>query len=296
MSAEQFELFEDYYVEAKTDVDAHLDTILKNNQEHNELRKLLSHSVEGGKRVRPVITMLVAEATDCPRDKALDHAAIVELIHNASLVADDRYDEDEERRGKPTTWRIIEKLPFGRKTEKFTTGMSIMAQDGLLSLALDIVEHPGVTRAMGQGVKHLVNGFYLEAKTTFGGILGGGYDKYIEVNKMKTGGLFAMAAWMPAIVGTDGEDVQEAARKYGERMGILYQIADDIVDDDLPPFVDDPNEELERWHDECLVHLGNFPDDANTELLRIAPAWVVHRMFEQEAENVPDEVDPSFIQ
>lgn len=288
-----FEQFEDYYVESKQDVDERIDLILKNRQEQAELRKLLSHATEGGKRVRPVVTLLMADVTGCPRDKALDHAAIVELIHNASLVADDRYDGDSERRGKSTVWKVVEKLPLGRKTEKFTTGMTIMAENGLMALALDIAREPGVVRAMGQGVRHLTNGFYMEARTSFSGVLGGGYEKYIEVNKMKTGGLFAMSAWMPAIIGLDDEEKQEAARKYGERMGILYQIADDYCDEELPPFIDNPDAELEKWHDECVKHLDALPDGTNKDLLRAAPAWVVYKMFEQEERL--DEVNVGFL-
>lgn len=279
---EHFEEFQDYYRDRKMLVDDRIDEILVDNEEFATKRRLLAHATEGGKRIRPVLTLLVAERYDAPLAQALNHAAIVELIHNASLVADDRVDGDEERRGKPTVWRLIDKLPLGSTGNKVTTAATVMSQNGLLALALELAEDPDVVYAMGEGVRSLVDGFFMEGRDVFSGMLGGGYKRYIEVNKAKTGGLFALAAWMPATYTDASEEEVNAARKYGENTGILYQVADDWADGDLPSYIDDPNEELEKWYDEAIGYIEGMPAGGSERFLRVAPGWMVYKMLEQE--------------
>lgn len=289
----EFEEFEEYYVEAKERIDQRLDEIMADSEDFAGKRRILSHATQGGKRIRPVLSLLVADVYDVPYDRALDHASIVELIHNASLVADDRFDEDMERRGRPALWKVLDKLPFGRKGQKVTTGLTIMAENGLMALALELADDPDVVQAMGRGTRHLVDGFFMEGQNFTWGVLGGGYDKYIEINRMKTGGLFAMAAWMPATYVDVTDEQENAARKYGEETGILYQIADDVADDDLPSFVKDPEAELEKWHDNTVAWIEEMPDSEKTDLMAVAPGWMVYKMFEQEG--LLDEYDVDFI-
>jgi len=290
---QEFDDFDEYYVEAKERIDDRLDEIIETEEGFAGKRKILAHAAQGGKRIRPVLTMLVADVYDVPYDKALDHAAIVELIHNASLVVDDQVDGDEWRRGKPTLWRVLEKLPFGRAGERVTTGLTVMAENGLMALALELADDPDVVQAMGHGTRHLVDGFFAEGQNFTWGVLGGGYDKYIEINRMKTGGLFGMAAWMPATYATIPAEQEEAARKFGEETGILYQVADDIADDDIPSFIKDENEELEKWYDNAIAWIQNMPDHEKTSMMKTAPAWMVYRMLEQDG--IVDEVDVDFI-
>jgi len=288
---QEFDDFEEYYVEAKERIDERLDEIIGGQEDFAGKRKILAHAAQGGKRIRPVLTMLVADVYDVPYDKALDHASIVELIHNASLVADDRYDGDETRRGAPALWKVLEKLPFGRKGQKVTTGLTVMAENGLMALALELADDPDVVQAMGRGTRHLVDGFFAEGQNLTWGVLGGGYDKYIEINRMKTGGLFAMAAWMPATYVNVAEQQEEAARKYGEETGILYQIADDIADKELPSFVKDEPAELETWYENTTSWVDDMPDHEKTDMMRAAPAWMVYKMLEQEGMLSDVEVD-----
>jgi len=290
---QDFERFEEYAVEAREAVDERISEILHRQEEFASKRRLLAHSTEGGKRLRPIMSVLVSDVYDSPFDKSLNHAAIVEFIHNASLIADDRYDEDAMRRGSPTFHKILDKLPFGKKGHKAVTGMSVMGANGLVALAIEVAEDPDVMGALGKGLRGLIDGFFLEGTTVFDGVFGGGYDRYIEVNKAKTGALFALAAWMPATYVDAGDEQIHAARKYGESVGILYQIADDIADDDLPSYIQDSDEELEKWYDTAVSYVSEMPDGENADLLRIAPAWMVHKMFEQE--DMLDEVDAAFL-
>jgi geranylgeranyl pyrophosphate synthase/intein/homing endonuclease len=223
-----------------------------------------------------------------------DHNYIADgvVTHN-SLVADDVYDGDATRRGAPALWKILEKLPFGRKGHKVTTGLTVMAENGLMALALELADDPDVVQAMGHGTRHLVDGFFAEGQNFTWGMLGGGYDKYIEINRMKTGGLFGMAAWMPATYVSVPPEQEDAARKYGEETGILYQVADDIADDDIPSFIKDENEELEKWYDNATAWVQDMPDHEKTSMMETVPAWMVYKMASQDS--VLDEVDVSFI-
>lgn len=294
MPAQQdFEAFDAYYKESKEKIDERITEILEDREEFETKRRLLAHSTAGGKRIRPVLTMLVSDVYDSPFDKALNHAAIVEFIHNASLIADDRYDEDAMRRGSPTLHKVLERVPFGKSGHKAITGMSVMGANGLVGLAMEVAKDPDVMNAMGAAVRKLVDGFFHEGLNVFDGVVGGGYEKYIEINKAKTGGLFALAAWMPATHVDAPEEQVEAARKYGETVGILYQVADDYADDDLPSYVEDPAEEMEKWYDRAIEHVDEMPESDKQDLLKTAPAWMVDRMLTQE--DVDGELDIDFI-
>jgi geranylgeranyl pyrophosphate synthase len=288
-----FGAFDDYYTDAKERIDQRITEILNENEELATKRKLLQHSTTGGKRIRPVLTLLVSEVYDSPYDRAINHASIVEFIHNASLIADDRYDEDAMRRGTPTFHKVLDKLPFGKSGHKAITGMSVMGANGLVAIAFQLAKDPDVMNAMGEAMQALIDGFFQEGMSVFSGVFGGGYDRYIEANKAKTGGLFALSAWMPATHVDAPEEQVEAARKYGEETGILYQIADDIADDDLPSFIKDPEDELEKWYDEATSHIEDMPDGDNKELLYAAPAWMVQAMFDQE--DIGDDIEVDFL-
>lgn len=223
-----------------------------------------------------------------------DHNYIADgLVTHNSLIADDRYDEDAMRRGAPTFHKVLDKLPFGKSGHKAITGMSVMGANGLVAIAFQLAKDPDVMNAMGEAMQALIDGFFEEGMSVFSGVFGGGYERYIETNKAKTGGLFALSAWMPATHVDAPEEQVEAARKYGEEVGILYQIADDIADDDLPSFIKDPEGELEKWYDEATGHIEEMPDGDNKELLYAAPAWMVRAMFKQE--DIGDEIEVDFL-
>ena len=290
---EDFDRFEDYYSDAKESIDQRIKEVLDEKEEFTTKRRLLQHSTAGGKRIRPVLTLLVSDVYDSPYDRAINHAAIVELIHCASLISDDSFDEDAMRRGAPTFHKVLDKLPFGKKGHKAITGMSVMGANGLVGLAFEIAKDPDVMQAMGQSLRKLVDGFFHEGLNVFDGVVGGGYDRYVQVAKAKTGGLFALAPWMPATHVDAPEEQEDAARKYGETVGILYQVADDIADGDLPSYIEDPEAELEKWHEQALDYVSEMPEAEHRDLLRVAPAWMVQAMFEQEG--IANEMDPSFL-
>lgn len=289
----QFDEFEAYYDESKQVIDQRITEIMGSEEDMTLKRRALEYSMRGGKRIRPVMTLLVSDVFDSPFDYAINHAVIVELIHGASLVADDAVDQDEMRRGAPALWKVLSKLPKGRSVHKFVTGATIMSENGLVALAFKLAAEYDVAEAAAHGMRQLVDGFFMEGANVFDGIVGGGYDKYIEINKAKTGGLFALSAWMPATYVDAPEEQVDAARKYGERTGILYQIADDIADGDLPAYVEDRDAELEKWYGQVVEAIERMPDGENDHLLYVAPAYMVARMFEQE--DMLGEMDADFL-
>lgn len=299
------EAFEEYYSEHKQKVDDHIDAVLDEQETFADLRRLLDLAIRGGKRVRPVLTVLMADVTGCPEERALSHAAIVELLHNSTLVADDWADYDDFRRDMPAVWRVLhgvtdqaptwvtdlsETIP--ESTDPRT--LTVLTSHDMQAITLELVHDPDVQRAIGSRVRHVFEGFYLEGKHLDEGAWTGGYDEYVETNRYKTGGFFGLSTWMPAITAPVDQDVVAAARSYGESLGILYQVADDIADGDLPSTVDDPEAELEKWYEQTVSELAALPvregDDEHV-LLATAPAWACHRMFQQE----DVDMEPEFL-
>lgn len=290
---EDFEELEAYYDGAKEDIDKRIQEIIGDEEDVHLKRRALEHMTRGGKRLRPVLTLMVADLYGAPYDKSLNHASIVELIHDASLAADDAFDGDESRRKQSSFWKVVDRLPLGGFADKVGVGASIVGGNGLVALAFQVAEDPDVLQAMSKSVSQLVDGFFLEGQSVFGGVVSGGYERYIEINKAKTGGLFALSTWLPVTyVDADDEDI-ETARKYGETIGILYQVTDDYVDGDLPSYVRDPAEEITKWHDEAVSYVDEMPEGEERDLLSTAPAWVVYRLLEQE--DALDDLDLEFL-
>lgn len=282
ITEEDVRLFDDIYERHRDAIDQHLESCLEEHGSEGRLRKLLAHAVRDGKRTRAMLSWTVAIVYGLPRDRALDLCAIVEFIHNATLVADDYVDNTIVRRNVPTLWRVVERLPFIGPDELNCRTFTVLAENGVLTVALQIPRNPDVVSAMGDAVQAAFEGFYNEARPS--GYGGDAYTDYIEVNRQKTGSLFELASRLPAIVSDHSPAIETAARKYGQRVGILYQITDDICDGDLPEFIGDPEAELQRWHGLAVDAIDELSVSSWEErwLLATVPVWCVYRMLEQE--------------
>jgi geranylgeranyl diphosphate synthase type I len=172
----------------------------------------------GGKRVRPTVTLLVCEAVEgasaeYPR-RALDFAVGVELVHNASLVVDDIIDRSELRRGRPSAWAAA------------GHGPAIVASDGLLGEAFDLLSaDPRATEAVADAMVELGEGEATElvAEPT-------DESDYMDLARRKTGALFRAAAQLGAIAADADPETVATAGQYAERVGIAFQIRDDVLD------------------------------------------------------------------
>ncbi len=183
----------------------------------------------GGKRVRPVLCLLVSEASGGRgRDFALRAGCAIECVHTASLILDDlpSMDDAEMRRGRRTTHR-----EFGEAT-------AILASIGLLNLAYAIVnEHPETDPA----VKTQALDVLCAAVGSEGMVAGQEIDLHerhrfseaspIEnMNWLKTGALFVATAHIGALAAGLQPASVEAVKDFAKHVGLAFQTADDIID------------------------------------------------------------------
>jgi octaprenyl-diphosphate synthase len=173
----------------------------------------------GGKRVRPLTCMLMSRLFDADGDKVVPLSAAVELIHSATLLHDDVMDEGEERRGRPAS-RVL----WGNLA-------SVLSGDLLLTSALQLVQRAGVPGALDDTLatmQALIGGEVAQLKARGRDDLG--IDGYLEIARGKTASLFACACRLGARAGGARPEVIEAAGRFGDRVGIAFQIVDDVLD------------------------------------------------------------------
>src|SRR5213079_2095472 len=171
----------------------------------------------GGKRVRPVICLATAEAAGAPPEAALPAGCALELVHTFSLVHDDlpALDDDEERRGQPSTWK------------QYGEAVGILAGDALVAEAFRLAlsyPTPHVGRELAQATLGMIGGQYLD-------ITGSAPDE-ATLHKLKTGCLFAASVGTALWVAGVPESEQAPWRAFGDELGLLFQIVDDILDGD----------------------------------------------------------------
>jgi geranylgeranyl diphosphate synthase type II len=208
----------------------------------------------GGKRIRPVITLAVGEAVGAPAEQVMPAALAIELVHNFSLVHDDlpALDGDEERRGKPSVWAA------------YGDGTAVLAGDALLAEAFRLAtsyDASHLARELAQATLGMIGGQYLDTMVES--------PDLEAVHRLKTGCLFyasvAMALWAADVP----DDAQVSWRAFGDELGLLFQIVDDILDADGYVLERGP-EVARRLADEAAerarVRLGEV--DADTSVLR----------------------------
>lgn len=180
----------------------------------------------GGKRLRPAAVVLCARAVRgaFPASMIYASAASVELIHMASLLHDDVVDGSEERRGRPTA-----NAAFGNQ-------ISILVGDFLLAKSIYLAACEGnldVIRVFSKVTVGLSEGEVLQI--TVQGDPRTGEEAYFEIIRKKTAGFIAGCCEIGAMLAEAREDVLEAVSEYGMKIGMAFQIADDLLD-----FLGDP--------------------------------------------------------
>lgn len=200
--------FDAYRLRVLPMVEASLRTAIS----RGDLSELYSYVVEGGKRIRPALTLLVSEAFGGRWETAMDLACSVELTHCASLALDDVLDWHEERRGKAALHKA-EGL-----SRAVTTGFT------LPSIAIDLAARHGTrfARLLSGTWVSLCLGAYREEEAN--GMDWKGYRKLVE---LKTARLFATACTFGAWAADRRETFFE---DYGLHLGRAFQMADDVID------------------------------------------------------------------
>lgn len=172
----------------------------------------------GGKRVRPMLALMAAEAVGGEASEALRWALAVEMIHTYSLVHDDlpAMDDDDERRGRPTVHVA------------FDEASAILVGDALLTQAFaEIAASPALVRLLAQaaGGAGMVGGQVLDIEGV------ADLPTLKTMQEKKTGALIEAAVLGGALsVGADPAS-QAALRTYGAALGLLFQMTDDIIDE-----------------------------------------------------------------
>jgi farnesyl diphosphate synthase len=193
-------------------------------------------SLGGGKRLRPFLVVETAALFGVPRKRALMVGAALECVHCYSLVHDDlpAMDDDDLRRGRPTAHR------------KFDEATAILAGDGLLTLAFEILSRPDThpdaavrvalvaELASASGVGGMVGGQMLDlaAEGRFSGGASAPLNEsqILTLQAMKTGALLRFGCSAGAILGGARQSERDTLVHYGRALGQAFQIADDLLD------------------------------------------------------------------
>jgi geranylgeranyl pyrophosphate synthase len=276
--------FEEYYERVKPEIDSRLSEIF--SLEDEVLKKILSHSVRGGKRFRPVLVVLSCDALKGDHKAAVDHAVVVELLHTASLVHDDIIDGDEIRRKMPTLWRHIFKLAgisnrlwvrlFGKPKFRDPISMAVLAGDGLLARAMLMLKSPEAFHAFADAVYCLLKGAVREATRPKEYVDRGFYYTTIT---LKTASLFATSTFLGAMCSDAPSYRKEALREFGKRLGILYQMVDDMCDRDAPTWlIENFEDEVREQYNLALKQLDFIPESEYKEALQDVVGFMLRKL------------------
>jgi octaprenyl-diphosphate synthase len=173
----------------------------------------------GGKRMRPAMLMLAADAVNLRQDERITQlAAVVEFIHTATLLHDDVVDESSQRRGKQTANAL------------FGNAASVLVGDFLYSRAFQIMVqcgNPRVMEVLADATNVIAEGEVLQLMHIGDASLT--ESQYLKVIEYKTAKLFEAAARLPAVIA--GDTLAETAlATYGRKVGAAFQIVDDVLD------------------------------------------------------------------
>ncbi len=200
---------------------ARVDALLREVVDHEDpfIAQASGHLVEaGGKRFRPLLTLLAAELGSGINDQVVAAAAGVELTHLASLYHDDVMDEAEVRRGVSSA-----NAAYGNST-------AILVGDLLFGKASELVAGlgPEAVLIQAQTFVRLCSGQIRDDRPRPEGV--DPVDYYLGVLADKTGVLIATAGRYGAMFSDGSPETVEVMRTYGEKIGIAFQLADDLID------------------------------------------------------------------
>ena len=199
-------------------IDSALDKELELYSE-SEFCEPLKYALEGGKRIRPIITLLAAESVGQIDENVYAGACAIELLHTESVIHDDIIDNETQRRHKD---------PFHIK---YGYNSSVLTGDFVLGLILNIssrLDKARVTKDLATAAMLMSEGEVLEGKLEESEDVT--FEDYIKVMDYKTATAFEMAAKLGAVIGGGSEEEISGLAEYGKNIGIAYQIKDDLMD------------------------------------------------------------------
>jgi heptaprenyl diphosphate synthase len=198
-------------------VEARLDEVVGSG--HPLLDEAARHLVAaGGKRVRPMLTLLASHLGDPATPAVIDAAVVVELTHLATLYHDDVMDEASVRRGAPSA------------NNRFGNTVAILTGDFLFARASDLTAGLGteVTHIQSRTFARLVEGQIAETAGPLDG--DDPVAHHLRVLADKTGSLIATSARLGALLAGASEHDVETVARFGELYGLAFQLSDDLID------------------------------------------------------------------
>ena len=212
-------------------IDLRLDELLKTHCEQGVLFNAMRYSLmAGGKRLRPALCLMTA-ALFGDETKVLDFACSLEMIHTYSLIHDDlpAMDNDALRRGKPTNHVV------------FGEAMAILAGDALLNLAFEVMISDAQKKKDEMSSALEAMRIISKASGSTGMILGQAADLEFEakdkdeevleyIHKRKTAAMITASVLSGAVLMGAGEEETDALKEYADRIGLVFQIIDDVLD------------------------------------------------------------------
>ncbi|MDH3677233.1 MAG: polyprenyl synthetase family protein [Nitrosopumilus sp.] len=179
----------------------------------------LKYSLDGGKRIRPIILVLAAESVGEIDDNTLAASCAVEFLHMESIIHDDIIDNETLRRQKD---------PFHIK---YGYNTSVLTGDFVLGLILGIssrLDNARITKELASTAMLMSEGEMIESRLETSEDVT--FDDYLKVIEYKTAVAFQAASRIGAIIGKGTEEEIESLTEYGKNIGIAYQIRDDLFD------------------------------------------------------------------
>jgi geranylgeranyl pyrophosphate synthase len=222
----------EYFKQKGAQIDRWLDRLIPGEQEPpSEIHRAMRYSVfAGGKRLRPILTIATAEIYGAEERELLPAACAIEMVHTYSLIHDDlpAMDNDNLRRGRPTCHVV------------FGEAMAILAGDALLTQAFRSLAE---AQALKGEIKVRVIAEVAQAAGTVRALIGGQVLDLLcegkpvdgaqldEIHRAKTGALIRCAVRLGALIGGASERELRLLTDYGEKAGLAFQIADDLLDE-----------------------------------------------------------------
>lgn len=213
-------------------VDNALNQVLPPDEAGGQILKAMRYSLfAGGKRVRPILCLAACEAVGGRMEDAMYCACALEMIHTYSLVHDDlpAMDDDDFRRSVPTNHKV------------FGEGMAVLAGDGLLTQAMVLLCDSKYTAGLDSSRVLRAARTVMHASGYEGMVGGQAADLAAEqaepdlalvqfIHAMKTGALLSASVQSGAILGGASNQDEKALLRYGRRVGLAFQVADDLLD------------------------------------------------------------------
>jgi geranylgeranyl diphosphate synthase, type II len=213
---------EQRYERHKAAIERYLKNFIGNQKPHVLYHPAKYVLAAGGKRIRPVITLLACEAVGGDVSDALHAGAGIEILHNFTLVHDDIMDHADTRRGRLTVHK------------KWDENIALLAGDALIALAYRALlktkaaRIQEISKIFTEGVLTVCEGQALDKEFETRHRVH--VNEYLSMIEKKTGKLVSVSAQVGALVGNAQPSELEALRKYGEFVGRAFQIQDDLLD------------------------------------------------------------------